>query len=175
LFLIGLIVAVFFNVDTLKIVSKLQRDPKLREQLVMQADAFTKAHPNLEADLQNAKSKVDSMIFSDNLKKDSIKKDSIKKNLDSAYLANKNLSNTLYKRASTLVNNDIAGVNQLLALGWEGGICKNAEPKSIIGWLLTALAISLGAPFWFDLLNKIMRLRGSVATDGDAKARASQK
>ena len=30
-----------------------------------------------------------------------------------------------------------------------------------IGWLLTALAVSLGAPFWFDLLNKFIRLRES--------------
>lgn len=32
---------------------------------------------------------------------------------------------------------------------------------TILGWILTALAISLGAPFWFDLLNKIIRLRSS--------------
>jgi len=31
----------------------------------------------------------------------------------------------------------------------------------ILGWLLTAFAISLGAPFWFDLLNKIIQLRGT--------------
>jgi hypothetical protein len=30
------------------------------------------------------------------------------------------------------------------------------------GWLLTALAASLGAPFWFDLLNKIMVIRSTV-------------
>jgi hypothetical protein len=30
------------------------------------------------------------------------------------------------------------------------------------GWLLTALAITLGAPFWFDLLNKIMVIRSTV-------------
>jgi hypothetical protein len=30
-----------------------------------------------------------------------------------------------------------------------------------IGWLITALAISLGAPFWFDLLNKLVKLRES--------------
>ncbi len=29
------------------------------------------------------------------------------------------------------------------------------------GWLLTALAMSLGAPFWFDLLNKIVAIRSS--------------
>lgn len=32
----------------------------------------------------------------------------------------------------------------------------------ILGWLLTALAISLGAPFWFDMLNKFIVVRGTV-------------
>ncbi len=27
------------------------------------------------------------------------------------------------------------------------------------GWLLTAIAVSLGAPFWFDMLNKLVNLR----------------
>ncbi|MEP2026320.1 MAG: hypothetical protein ABJH98_10135 [Reichenbachiella sp.] len=34
---------------------------------------------------------------------------------------------------------------------------------SVLGYLITALAISLGAPFWFDLLNKLMKLRGAVS------------
>jgi hypothetical protein len=29
------------------------------------------------------------------------------------------------------------------------------------GWLLTALACTLGAPFWFDALSKLVRLRGA--------------
>jgi hypothetical protein len=29
----------------------------------------------------------------------------------------------------------------------------------VAGWLLTALALSLGAPFWFDLLNKLVNMR----------------
>jgi hypothetical protein len=32
----------------------------------------------------------------------------------------------------------------------------------LIGWLLTGLAITLGAPFWFDLLNKFMVIRATV-------------
>lgn len=31
-----------------------------------------------------------------------------------------------------------------------------------IGWILTAVAASLGAPFWFDVLNRIMLLRSTV-------------
>jgi hypothetical protein len=32
----------------------------------------------------------------------------------------------------------------------------------VFGWLLSALAGSLGAPFWFDLLNKIVMLRSTI-------------
>jgi hypothetical protein len=44
-----------------------------------------------------------------------------------------------------------------------------------VGWLVTALACTLGAPFWFDMLGKLVRLRGSggrpegTGTSGDTK------
>lgn len=31
----------------------------------------------------------------------------------------------------------------------------------LIGWLITAVAVSLGAPFWFDLINRLTNLRGA--------------
>lgn len=31
----------------------------------------------------------------------------------------------------------------------------------LLGWLMTALAVSLGGPFWFDLLNRLVDLRGA--------------
>jgi hypothetical protein len=34
--------------------------------------------------------------------------------------------------------------------------------SKVSGWLLTAVAISLGAPFWFDLLSKFMIVRSTV-------------
>lgn len=34
--------------------------------------------------------------------------------------------------------------------------------QALGGWALTAVAISLGAPFWFDLLNKMMVVRATV-------------
>jgi hypothetical protein len=33
---------------------------------------------------------------------------------------------------------------------------------SIVGWLLTACAASLGAPFWFDMLNKFIVVRSTI-------------
>jgi len=48
--------------------------------------------------------------------------------------------------------------------------CTPAEPwgwlQKIFGLLLTALAISLGAPFWFDLLGKVSKLRSSGPAPG---------
>jgi hypothetical protein len=38
----------------------------------------------------------------------------------------------------------------------------NAALRKIFGLLATALAVSLGAPFWFDLLNRIMVVRSTV-------------
>ena len=31
----------------------------------------------------------------------------------------------------------------------------------LVGWLLTIAAVSLGAPFWFDFLSRVSRLRGT--------------
>ena len=61
--------------------------------------------------------------------------------------------------------NSLSGIG--LPLGWD------PAPKSLkevgngiaghwIGWLITALAVSLGAPFWFDVLNKIIVVRSTV-------------
>jgi len=33
------------------------------------------------------------------------------------------------------------------------------SPRKWIGFLITALAMTLGAPFWFDLLNKLVNIR----------------
>ncbi|HKH90434.1 MAG TPA: hypothetical protein VKA54_01460 [Gemmatimonadaceae bacterium] len=34
--------------------------------------------------------------------------------------------------------------------------------EPLVGWLVTALAVMLGAPFWFDILNKVMVIRSTV-------------
>jgi len=39
---------------------------------------------------------------------------------------------------------------------------KRAWTRKLIGLLITALAVSLGAPFWFDMLNKFMVVRSTI-------------
>ena len=55
---------------------------------------------------------------------------------------------------------DVSG----FAIGWQGPYAPKTVRDwffSIPGWLLTALAESLGAPFWFDLLGKFLNIRGA--------------
>lgn len=51
-----------------------------------------------------------------------------------------------------------------LPIGWKDSFFMWT---SIPGWLMTALALSLGAPFWFDLLNKVTNVRNGIAKPGN--------
>jgi len=59
----------------------------------------------------------------------------------------------------------VDSVNQLkLPLGWGANNAPDSVGSAlrrIPGWLITIAALSLGAPFWFDLLSRVARLRGS--------------
>ena len=46
--------------------------------------------------------------------------------------------------------------------------------STILGWLVTAFGLSFGAPFWFDLLNKIMVIRSTVKPHEKSPEEASQ-
>jgi uncharacterized protein (TIGR02594 family) len=49
---------------------------------------------------------------------------------------------------------------------------------AVLGWLLTAIALSLGAPFWFDTLGRLVKLRASgtpSGTDADPKTEGNRK
>jgi hypothetical protein len=55
-----------------------------------------------------------------------------------------------------------------LPVGWN--IEKRHDSKgwilfgviSLLGWFITAAAVSLGAPFWFDMLNKLVVVRSTI-------------
>jgi hypothetical protein len=48
-----------------------------------------------------------------------------------------------------------------LPIGWSEFPKPDQWPTMVVGWLITAFAVSLGAPFWFDLLNKFVNIRAS--------------
>jgi hypothetical protein len=51
-----------------------------------------------------------------------------------------------------------------LPIGWSGGWDAGWDgPLTLLGWIITAVAVSLGSSFWFDALGKLLQLRGSGA------------
>jgi hypothetical protein len=86
----------------------------------------------------------------------------------------------LIRRAKNLMTTQIDSANQVLGLGYKETNPVKITCKTyglcIVGWLITALAISLGAPFWFDLLQKIMAVRqaGSKPAESIAKSTPSK-
>ena len=80
----------------------------------------------------------------------------------------------------------LSKLNQLsLPIGWSNGWPGvQQEPRGaglwnyflvpILGWLMTAFAISFGAPFWFDLLNKFMVIRSTIKPQEKSPPEASK-
>lgn len=77
--------------------------------------------------------------------------------LHSASVAQLNISN-----ANTMAATQAYDQLQSLPIGWSHGFSlETLQPSAIFGWLITASASLFGAPFWFDALKTLVRLRGT--------------
>jgi hypothetical protein len=54
-------------------------------------------------------------------------------------------------------------------LAWAAAIL-----TALFGWVVTAIAATLGSPFWFDLLNKLMVIRSTVKPKEKSRDEASE-
>jgi hypothetical protein len=84
--------------------------------------------------------------------------------------------------AARKLNEAADDVDQVVQVGIPMGWSGDAVPRgageiaiAIGGWLLTILAISLGAPFWFDTLGRLSRLRSSGKPETPLPATGSGK
>lgn len=55
--------------------------------------------------------------------------------------------------------NDLENIGELI--GWAGMPKGREVWIAVLGWILTIVAVSLGAPFWFDVLKKFMQIRNA--------------
>jgi hypothetical protein len=136
----GLIVAVGLNVDTIGIADYLWRNPEQRAAIVAAAEAYV-------AEAAGDFAAADDAAGSDSAP-------------TAAEIAG-NLEATL-----TAVDRQLDAL--ALPIGWKDAANPIDNPLMILGWLLTALAVSLGAPFWFDLLKKFMRIRAAGRAPDEA-------
>lgn len=184
LLLIGFTLAWTFNADTIVIVKKLSQDKDAREQLVNLTSAYFAAQPTPPKSISESLDANQASRYSE--KMDSLL--SVKKKLETDITsANSILGFGSWLPDSAFVSTDILTGKQAFSpeidaalirhkpeikLTSSGYICFSSADKRnyfldilgkhFWGFLLTAIAISLGAPFWFDLLNNIMKLRTST-------------
>ena len=161
---IGFILAAVVNVDSIRIIQILSTDPQLRAAVVEQAKDYAKpsgAAPSNGSGELAADQKLESFQKAvTNLGGTGIPIGWDHAQLASLGLAGKHIS-----------------LGTILWDGWDWPHIKrlgNAISSRwgrivmlIAGWGLTAIAGSLGAPFWFDILNRIMNIRNAGKNPGE--------
>src|SRR6266852_4081513 len=139
LIVIGLLLAIALNVSSVRVARTLWLDRDARQAMVNAAGNYTKEHQTPAAVTTTDPVKLKEQLQSD-----------------------------------VSVFSDVT-TSALVPLGWKQSWHSyesyfERTPKDatftaltvLAGWIVTALAISFGAPFWFDTLNKFMVVRSTV-------------
>lgn len=167
LFVLAFLLAVGLNVDAIRLAQALYADPKLRDAVVAQATAFN-GSPSDERprDATAALEKYDRAVST-------LQNASLPIGWASPF------SQRLLRVFPTLegVRNGTftAQLFDLRILAPKLSSAFGLWGSALTGWLVTALAASLGAPFWFDTLQRFINLRanGRSPEEKDLKIRKS--
>jgi len=180
LLIIGLFIAWFFNVNTFTIVERLSIDKDAREKLVELAS--TSLRKSKEDGLNSATpegqealiAKAESQLFSDIARSKMILglqswlPDSVffytQKGKHEKSISQELEIHNLHEKFQQKVQGQPSGY--LYFDTWDKlYYLFTLLTDNFFGFLITAIAISLGAPFWFDLLNRLMQFRTSLKQD----------
>ena len=175
--ILGFLLAWFFNADTFVIVKNLSVDKDAREKLVSMANAYLEGqkYEQTSSQLDSIKTKQDLeakfteiKALSENVQDDILKSNNILgigcSLPDSAEIIKQKDGKIMYK---PVVESDfISGRKLEIRNNFVHFECRHKWCyffwllwHHFPGFLVTAIAISLGAPFWFDLLSKVTSLR----------------
>lgn len=150
----GLVIAVALNVDSIRIANALWQSESLRQQTVTAAEAFQMPDTPVGDKAEQAlKNNVDTLF---------------KLDLPIGWLTPYTFQKQQTAKGpdGTAVEQAASGVfHYFKGAGWGGVLL------AIVGWLITGLATSLGAPFWFDTLQRFLQFRGT----GKKPAKASEE
>lgn len=143
IFLISLILVGVTNADTIKLASYLYTNPDASEAIAYKASLFIQDSTIASIISNFDTTLIDSLAMLEQTKI----VDKIDKNV-----------NTIRELKEELDNLEIP-------IGWRTENFKSFKGGDIVkkigGLLLTVFAVSLGAPFWFDILSKLANLRSS--------------
>jgi hypothetical protein len=147
LFYISLVIAFALNIDSIRIITKIKEDSQLRKNLLETATQIT-IDESVKA-MDEAKSNLKTSRYSDELervKKITLFRDSISKI-------------TIHKADSVIRKIEAEGI----PIGYQGDIKKIHGNWYIFKWLvgifISAYAMSFGAPFWFEVIQKFINIR----------------
>ncbi len=154
---VAVVVVIFANADTLQIVTRLWTEPALRAAVVEQAKVRERTGPNWEypdPDSPIPTAPVD-------------KTEEQKKTTSTSALTEEEqelLGQLVGWPADFKVIAAKGGF-----FGWVGWLVST----HFFGWLLSAIAVSFGAPFWFDALKKLVNLRMSGQPPSEKQQKAA--
>jgi hypothetical protein len=188
-FIIATILVLLVNVDSIAIINCLSQNKEVRDQMVAFAIDYAKEeeaaaqaaqvqqNPAIpkpgDAPKTSEASKSPETPVTEGAKDTTNAKNSPPDNSQKGNIASQKPSEDpayekLKKAQDALAKASVVG----LPIGWNNIDPRTDWPTSfsgwlqkLCGWLLTALAISLGAPFWFDVLSKFISIRSSLKPD----------
>ena len=152
-FWIGVVVTLAINADTFHILERLHTDAALRSSINQVANNVIS---NNKTQIENCLTEAKNLPNPQKLRKQNQCFEDINTGLD-------NISMPLGWDTS----NFPASINEQLAKRVNPLFPTKRTPsilgiiKLIFGWLLSAAAIAMGAPFWFDLLGKFINVRNA--------------
>ncbi len=150
-FVLGLLIAFVINVDTVSIARQLWRDPTLRQTLVAQAEAMDVDSDTVSVtDLEEYYKDINLPVgwTSDRLETTTCARISIKNN----YLV-------------VATEDGCYQISNLPAFGdFWGWVVK------LLGLSISAFAAMQGAPFWFDMLRKLLDIKGGGKSKSEETA-----
>jgi hypothetical protein len=133
-FAFGFLAAALLNIDSFYVIEQLSKNPNLRQGINQVATEVFQTNESCFKDAQDDPTKVAKCT----------------------------------EKLQVSVK-DLEKINQPLPLGWNEKGWFNGEQikeqngllQAIFGWLMTGVAVAMGAPFWFDILGKLINVRNT--------------
>ena len=147
--IVALLLTGITNADTLKITKALSTDSALRAAVVAQAQEFARQQPAPKGPQTGKELKT-------------VTPSSAAGGKESPEPPQRPTSEPKDTIAQSMETLQQLGI----PLGWQAAPKQEDWINKIIGLLLTTFAITLGAPFWFDILNRVTKIRSTGAVSG---------
>jgi hypothetical protein len=170
--IIGLLIALFANVDSINLTLYLWREPAVRQALANQASRFELSAQQLEANPEQAMQSFRNQFEGLNLPVGWTFKD-----LNEPMFAENGARCTLFPKGGNYFG--ISFPTSTFISGLQNKCFSPAQPDQstnllvkLLGIIITAIAARQGAPFWFDILKRVVNIRSTGANPAEKEGKA---